>query len=117
MTQPNLTKLLLAGVAIASITGVAQAGPNAQLSLVENAPENVQQNFQQWMSGERVRGRRDKCYGIALAGQNDCRAGAGTSCEGTSTIDFQGNAWTYTPRGVCEHVMTPHGKASTSELD
>ncbi|MBE0484329.1 MAG: DUF2282 domain-containing protein [Bacterioplanes sp.] len=117
MKQPNLTKLLLAGVAMASAVGVAQAGPNAQLSLAENAPEAVQQNFETWMAGERVRGRRDKCYGIALAGQNDCRAGAGTSCEGSSTIDFQGNAWTFTPRGVCEYVITPHGQASKSELD
>ncbi|SEA02371.1 DUF2282 domain-containing protein [Alkalimonas amylolytica] len=117
MKQPNLTKLLLAGVAMASVVGVAQAGPNAQLSLAENAPESVQQNFEKWMAGERVRGRRDKCYGIALAGQNDCRAGAGTSCEGTSTVDFQGNAWTYTPRGTCEYIVTPHGPASTSELD
>lgn len=36
-----------------------------------------------------------KCYGIALAGKNDCAAGPGTSCAGTSTVDYQGNAWTY----------------------
>ncbi|WP_333607354.1 BufA1 family periplasmic bufferin-type metallophore [Arsukibacterium sp.] len=117
MAQPNLTKLLLAGVAMASVAGAAQAAPNAQLSLADNAPEGVQQDFRKWMAGERVLGRRDKCYGIALAGQNDCRAGAGTSCEGTSTVDFQGNAWTNTPRGVCEYVVTPHGPASKSELD
>ena len=40
-----------------------------------------------------------KCYGIALAGQNDCAAGPGTSCAGTSTVDYQGNAWTYVEGG------------------
>ncbi len=33
------------------------------------------------------------CYGIALAGKNDCAAGPGTTCAGTSTVDYQGNAW------------------------
>ena len=30
----------------------------------------------------------DKCYGVALAGKNDCAAGAGTTCAGTSTVDY-----------------------------
>ena len=34
-----------------------------------------------------------KCYGVALAGKNDCAAGPGTTCAGTSTVDYQGNAW------------------------
>lgn len=44
---------------------------------------------------------REKCYGIAKAGQNDCKAGPGTSCAGTSTIDYQGNAWKLVPKGEC----------------
>ncbi len=44
---------------------------------------------------------KEKCYGISLAGQNDCAAGPGTTCAGTSTIDFQGNAWTLVPAGDC----------------
>lgn len=40
-----------------------------------------------------------KCYGVALAGENDCAAGPGTSCAGTSTVDYQGNAWTYVDGG------------------
>ena len=43
----------------------------------------------------------EKCYGIALAGQNDCRAGPGTTCAGTSRVDYQGNAYKYVPRGQC----------------
>lgn len=44
---------------------------------------------------------KEKCYGISLAGQNDCAAGAGTTCAGTSTVDYQGNAWTLVPAGTC----------------
>ena len=44
---------------------------------------------------------KEKCYGIALAGQNDCAAGAGTTCAGTSKVDYQGNAWTLVPAGDC----------------
>ena len=35
--------------------------------------------------GASIKGEREKCYGISLAGQNDCKAGAGTSCAGSST--------------------------------
>lgn len=44
---------------------------------------------------------KEKCYGISLAGQNDCAAGPGTTCAGTSTADYQGNAWTLVPAGDC----------------
>jgi len=45
---------------------------------------------------------KEKCFGVALKGQNDCKAGPGTSCAGTSTADYQGNAWKYTEAGACE---------------
>ena len=44
---------------------------------------------------------QEKCYGVALAGRNDCSAGPGTTCAGTSTVDFQGNAWKLVPAGDC----------------
>lgn len=47
----------------------------------------------------------EKCYGIAKAGQNDCAAGPGTSCAGTSTEDAQGNAWLYVLAGSCEKIV------------
>lgn len=46
-------------------------------------------------------GAKEKCYGVALAGKNDCAAGPGTSCSGTSTINYQGNAWKYVAKGAC----------------
>ncbi len=45
---------------------------------------------------------QEKCYGISLAGANDCAAGPGTTCAGTSTVDYQGNAWTFVDEGTCE---------------
>lgn len=44
---------------------------------------------------------KEKCYGVSLAGQNDCAAGPGTTCAGTSTVDYQGNAWSLVPAGDC----------------
>lgn len=46
-------------------------------------------------------GAKEKCYGVSLAGKNDCAAGPGTSCAGTSTVDYQGNAWKYVNKGSC----------------
>lgn len=48
-----------------------------------------------------AQGAKEKCYGISLKAKNDCAAGPGTSCAGTSTIDYQGNAWAYVPKGEC----------------
>ncbi len=58
----------------------------------------------------------EKCYGIALKGQNDCAAGEGTSCAGTSTIDYQGNAWTLVPKGTCVSKETPLGPGSLEPI-
>ncbi len=46
-------------------------------------------------------GAKEKCYGVAMKGKNDCSAGPGTSCAGTSTVDYQGNAWKYVSKGTC----------------
>ncbi|HCL66359.1 MAG TPA: hypothetical protein DIC56_16270 [Rhizobium sp.] len=52
---------------------------------------------------------KEKCYGVALKGQNDCAAGPGTTCAGTSKVDYQKNAWKLVPAGTCETMMTPDG--------
>ncbi|MEO5882288.1 MAG: DUF2282 domain-containing protein [Caldimonas sp.] len=54
----------------------------------------------------------EKCYGVALAGKNDCTAGAGTSCAGTSKADYQGNAWKLVAKGTCTTMKTPKGTGS-----
>ena len=58
----------------------------------------------------------DKCYGIALAGKNDCAAGAGTTCAGTSKVDYDGKAWKYVAKGTCEGITTPKGHGTLTEM-
>ena len=58
---------------------------------------------------------KDKCFGVAMKGKNDCKAGAGTTCAGTSKVDYQGNAWSLVPKGTCEKTAsktspTGHGQ-------
>ncbi len=73
------------GIAAASLASLAAA------SLITASPAVAQAS-----------GAKEKCYGIALKGKNDCAAGPGTSCAGTSTVDYQGNAWKFVGKGECE---------------
>lgn len=50
---------------------------------------------------------KEKCYGVSLAGENDCAAGPGTTCAGTSKVDYQGNAWSLVPAGTCTEIELP----------
>jgi uncharacterized membrane protein len=54
----------------------------------------------------------EKCYGVAKAGKNDCKAGAGTTCAGTSKANYQKNAWKLVPAGTCAKIKTPNGFGS-----
>ena len=58
----------------------------------------------------------EKCYGVSLAGQNDCASGPGTSCQGSSTVDYQGNAWKYVDKGTCAAMQTPKGMGSLTPI-
>lgn len=57
----------------------------------------------------------EKCYGVALAGENDCAAGEGTTCGGTSTVDYQGNAWSLVPEGTCLTMELPGDRNGSLE--
>jgi uncharacterized membrane protein len=59
---------------------------------------------------------KEKCFGVALKGKNDCRAGAGTTCAGTSKMDYQGNAWTLVPKGTCEKTMSKTSSTGFGQL-
>ncbi|MEK8027963.1 DUF2282 domain-containing protein [Pseudaquabacterium rugosum] len=58
----------------------------------------------------------DKCYGVALKGQNDCAAGPGTTCAGTSMKDHQGNAWKKVAKGSCEKMASPTSPTGQGQL-
>lgn len=58
---------------------------------------------------------KERCYGVSLAGKNDCAAGAGTTCAGTSKVDYQGNAWTYVAKGTCAGTTLPGERMGSLE--
>ncbi len=60
--------------------------------------------------------KMEKCYGVSLAGKNDCAAGPGTTCAGTSKVDYQGNAWKNVPAGTCTTIKTPKGMGSLTPI-
>ena len=48
---------------------------------------------------------KEKCYGIAKAGQNDCATLGGThSCAGQSKADNAADEWKYVAKGTCEKL-------------
>ena len=88
-----VTTAVLAGALAAALASVATAAP---------------------LTKEEVKAAtaagKEKCYGVSLKGQNECAAGPGTTCQGTSTMDFQGNAWTYVQHGTCTSIVVPGGQ-------
>jgi uncharacterized membrane protein len=61
---------------------------------------------------------KEKCFGVALKGKNDCKAGAGTTCAGTAKVDDQSNSWSFVPKGTCEKTpskTSPTGYGQTHE--
>lgn len=89
---------VLAGAVATAMSSLAYAGPLTQEEA--NAA----------MGAGKV-----KCYGVSLAGMNDCAAGPGTTCQGTSSVDFQGNAWVFVPKGTCESISVPGDRMGSLE--
>ena len=54
-----------------------------------------------------VAAEKVKCFGIALAGKNDCASTAPHSCAGQATVDHDPRDWKYVAKGTCEKM---HGK-------
>ncbi len=66
--------------------------------------------------GASIKGEKERCYGISLAGKNDCAAGPGTTCAGTNKVDYQANAWKYVAKGTCATMKTPTGMGSLAPV-
>jgi uncharacterized membrane protein len=86
-----------------AVTAVALAALTAGAALAQD-------------KGASIKGEKERCYGISMAGKNDCAAGPGTTCAGTSKVDYQGNAWKYVPKGTCTTMKTPKGVGSLKEV-
>ena len=93
--RTRVSAAILAGAVTAALSSVAFAA-SGPLSKAE--------------SDAAVAAGEQKCYGVALKGLNDCAAGPGTTCQGTSTVDFQGNAWKFVAGGTCTSIAVPGGK-------
>jgi uncharacterized membrane protein len=67
-------------------------------------------------AGPSLAQEKERCYGVSLAGENDCAAGPGTTCAGTSKVDYQGNAWTYVEKGTCATIDLPDDRMGSLEV-
>ena len=103
------TSRINGSIALAAAAGLAAAcsgGTDAPSEAAEAGAEAVE---------EVAADATERCFGVSLAGENNCAAGPGTSCAGTSTVDYQGNAWTYVPAGSCEGTERPDGSFGSLE--
>ena len=91
-TRSTVSAAILAGAVATALASMAAAAPLSEAEVKAATDAG-----------------KEKCYGVALKGQNDCAAGEGTTCQGTSTVDFQGNAWKFVQGGTCESIEVPGG--------
>jgi uncharacterized membrane protein len=91
----NRTRLVLLGSLTAMLSGIAATSIAAEKDAKADTAN------------------QEKCYGVALAGKNDCKAGAGTTCAGTSKKDYQGDAFKLVAKGTCVTMKTPDGKTGS----
>lgn len=97
-TRSTLSATVLAGAVVSALATMASAAP-----LTEAEGKAA------------MDAGKEKCYGVALKGQNDCAAGPGTTCQGTSTVDFQGNAWMFVRGGTCAAIEAPGDRHGSPE--
>lgn len=88
----------------------------ASLALIAGAAAAAATGLVATPAAAQTKPAMEKCYGVAKAGKNDCAAGPGTSCAGSSTRDYQGDAWKLVPKGSCEKIATPKGKGSLTPV-
>jgi uncharacterized membrane protein len=111
--SPMSNRTISALVARAFAAAVASAAaPGAFAQMHKGDMEKMMKEKQKETADAVKSGKFEKCYGVALKGQNDCYAGAGTTCAGTSTADYQGNAFKLVAKGTCTTISTPNGNGS-----
>ncbi len=103
--------LVVAGAFAAAVGSLAAASVGAQ-GMNKAEMQKMMKEKQQQTMNEMKTGKFEKCFGVALKGQNDCFAGAGTTCAGTSMADYQGNAFKLVAKGSCNAMETPKGHGS-----
>jgi uncharacterized membrane protein len=102
---------LVTSAFVAALGSIAAMPASAQMMNKADMEKMMKENQAKTMkalSGGKV----EKCFGVALKGHNDCFAGAGTTCAGTSSVDYQGNSFKLVPTGTCTTIQTPNGPGS-----
>jgi uncharacterized membrane protein len=97
-TKSTVSAAILAGAVATALASMAAAAPLSEAQVKEAMDKGM-----------------EKCFGVALKGQNDCAAGPGTTCQGTSTVDYQGNAWKFVDGGTCATMELPGGRHGSPE--
>jgi uncharacterized membrane protein len=97
-TRSTISSAVLAGAVATALASMATAAPLSEAQVKAAMDKGMEQ-----------------CYGVALKGQNDCAAGAGTTCQGTSTVDYQGNAWKFVEGGTCTTMELPGDRQGSPE--
>ena len=110
MSKPMLTAVF-ATAALTAIGGLSLAQADTK-----KMSEADMMKAQEMTKAELKTGKFEQCFGVALKGQNDCFAGAGTSCAGTASKDYQGNAFKLVPTGTCVGMKTPTGHGSLTTM-
>ncbi|MBA8907559.1 DUF2282 domain-containing protein [Aminobacter ciceronei] len=105
---------VVVATAFAAAIGSLAAAPAGAASKAE-MEKMMKENQAKTMKAMKT-GKFEQCYGVALKGHNDCFAGAGTTCAGTSTVDYQGNSWKLVAKGSCATMQTPNGHGSLKPI-
>ena len=104
------TQLAAAAAALSMVAGTTAATAAPMMT-------KAQMMKKQQMTAKAVKsGKMEMCYGVALAGKNDCKAGPGTTCAGTSKVNYQGNAFKLVKPGTCAKIKTPKGHGSLTPV-
>jgi uncharacterized membrane protein len=104
----RITSALVVGAFAAALAPLTVTSAFAQ----DAAPTPEQTKIRASNTTKVKSGKVEPCFGAALKGHNDCFAGPGTTCAGTSTVDYQGNAFKLVPKGTCTTISTPKGNGS-----
>ncbi len=100
---------LVAGAFVTALGTLAVSSAGAEEKMMSHAEMD---KMMKKAGKDIAAGKLEKCYGVALKGHNDCKAAAGTTCAGTSTVDYQADAFKLEPKGTCTTMQTPNGAGS-----
>lgn len=101
----RMLSALVAGAFATALGSIAVSSARAEEMMSHAKMEKMMKKAEKDVAA----GKMEKCFGVALKGKNDCKAGAGTTCAGTSTVDYQGSAFKLEPKGTCTAMKTPNG--------